>query len=112
MNKRSYSTIDQLLIQLENGLTTLCAPRPSRRPSPAAQMPDLLNDVERRQSAAMMRVNHAGEICAQALYYGQMAMAKSTEVQKTLNKAAEEEVDHLDWIRQRLTELNSHPSYL
>jgi len=59
-----------------------------------------------------MRVNHAGEICAQALYFGQMAMARSPEVYQTLEAAAEEETDHLAWTAQRLQELQSHRSYL
>lgn len=113
MNKRSYSKLDQILIQLERGLTTVCAELPSQRPNPAAEISEpLLNDAERSASAELMRVNHAGEVCAQALYYGQMAMARSQYVHDELAKAAAEETDHLAWTAQRLTELNSHRSYL
>lgn len=113
MNKRSYSKLDQLFIQLERGLTTLCTDLQSRRPSPAADVVEpMLTASERRTSSEMMRVNHAGEVCAQALYFGQMSMARLPGVYTTLEKAADEETDHLAWTAQRLQELNSHTSYL
>jgi ubiquinone biosynthesis monooxygenase Coq7 len=71
-----------------------------------------MNDDERKQSAALMRINHAGEICAQALYHGQGVVSRSGEVQEKMHLAAIEEGDHLSWCQQRLDELGSHPSYL
>ncbi len=113
MNKRTYSRVDNLLIQLQRGLTTLGASPVGGRESPAAGVTGAdLTASEKKLSAELMRVNHAGEICAQALYYGQMAMAKDPVIQETLAKAAEEETDHLAWTEQRLKELNSHTSYL
>lgn len=113
MDKRSYSKFDRLLIQLERGLATVCSDLQSRRPNPAVNMPEpLLTESQRRVSCEMMRVNHAGEVCAQALYLGQMTLARSPAVYETLEKAAEEETDHLAWTAERLKELNSHRSYL
>lgn len=113
MDKRQFSKLDQVLIQIERGLTTLCTDLHSQRPYPAANIGEpLLTPDERRTSSSLMRVNHAGEICAQALYFGQMAMARSATVHDTLATAAEEETDHLAWTAQRLQELNSHQSYL
>jgi ubiquinone biosynthesis monooxygenase Coq7 len=113
MNKRSYSIIDQFLIQVEHGLMTLCAHTTPSRPNPAENVPEpLLTPAEQRQSAALMRVNHAGEVCAQALYYGQLVTTRSPQVRAILEAAAEEENDHLAWTKQRILELQSHPSYL
>lgn len=113
MDKRSYSKLDLLLIQIERGLSTVCASLPPRRPSPAAGIAEPpLTQTEKRASSEMMRVNHTGEICAQALYYGQMTMARSPMIHQILERAASEETDHLAWTAQRLQELSSHPSYL
>jgi 3-demethoxyubiquinol 3-hydroxylase len=113
MNKRSYSLLDQCLIQLERGLSTVCTILPGRRPNPAADLAEpLLTSAERRASSELMRVNHTGEVCAQALYYGQMAMARSPVIRQALEHAAAEETDHLAWTAQRLQELSSHRSYL
>lgn len=113
MNKRHYSILDQFLIQIERGLNTVCTIPTPYRANPAAETaePDLNTD-QRKRSSRMMRVNHTGEICAQALYYGQMTMARSPIVYQALEKAAEEETDHLAWTAQRLKELNTHRSYL
>jgi 3-demethoxyubiquinol 3-hydroxylase len=72
----------------------------------------VLADIERRRSAALMRVNHAGEIAAQALYHGQALAARSTVTRELLLKAAREETDHLAWCETRLKELDSRPSLL
>src|SRR4029078_1478386 len=69
-------------------------------------------DAQRKQSAALMRVNHAGEVCAQALYHGQGVVSRTSQVQEKMQLAALEEGDHLHWCRQRLEELGSHTSYL
>jgi ubiquinone biosynthesis monooxygenase Coq7 len=113
MTQPTFSFIDQVLISFDQALRTLSGQGVSQRPNPAADLPEPeLHDDERKHSAGLMRVNHAGEICAQALYHGQALTARSSHVKKTLQQAAEEESDHLAWCQQRLTELNSHVSYL
>lgn len=113
MNKRQYSILDQVLIQLDRGLNTVCAIPQSQRPNPTENMDEpILSEEQRKRSSHMMRVNHTGEICAQALYFGQMAMANKSAVYEVLAKAADEETDHLSWTAQRLKELASHRSYL
>lgn len=71
-----------------------------------------LSNVEKKHVAGLMRVNHAGEVCAQALYQGQALTAKLESVKEKMQKAAEEEIDHLAWCEERLIELDSFPSYL
>jgi 3-demethoxyubiquinol 3-hydroxylase len=78
----------------------------------ATRTPSLLSEAEKRASAALMRVNHAGEIAAQALYHGQALVARSTTTRELLLKAAREETDHLAWCETRLKELDSPPSLL
>ncbi len=113
MTTRNYSTLDRFLIHIEWGLTTLAGGAISQRPNPADHIPEPpLTKSERRISGNMMRVNHTGEVCAQALYYGQMVMARSDSIYQMLAQAAKEETDHLSWTEQRLKELNTHPSYL
>lgn len=83
------------------------------RPNPAAHLAEGdLSPDERRHAAGLMRVNHVGEVCAQALYQGQALTARSTIIQKKLQQAAQEEADHLQWCRERLEELHARPSYL
>jgi ubiquinone biosynthesis monooxygenase Coq7 len=83
------------------------------RPSPAEGHDDTeLSPEERRHVAGLMRVNHTGEVCAQALYQGQALTAKLPTVREEMQQAAEEEIDHLVWCEQRLRELDSHTSYL
>lgn len=85
----------------------------SRRPYPADEVePSSASDVETRCSGELMRVNHAGEVCAQALYQGQALTARSTRVRKAMEKASEEENDHLAWCQARLDELGEHKSRL
>ena len=79
---------------------------------PSSSSPGALSDAEKRHSAALMRVNHAGEIAAQALYHGQALVARSTTTRDLLLKAAHEETDHLAWCETRLKELDSRPSLL
>ena len=108
------STIDQLLIQFDQALRT-CVPGTTRanRESPAANADDMeLSNLEKQHAAGLMRINHTGEVCAQALYQGQATTALLGEVRKSMEQAAEEEVDHLAWCEQRLTELDSRPSVL
>jgi len=84
-----------------------------RRPSPAADLPDpVLDAAGRRHAAGLMRVNHAGEVCAQALYVGQAVLARNAATREALLEAAGEEGDHLFWCEERLRELSSRPSLL
>lgn len=104
---------DRLIGVLDQGLRALAAPAAASRPSPAAEVADAdLSPEERRQSAALMRVNHAGEIAAQALYHGQALLARDEETRKVLETAAREERDHLAWCAERITELGGRPSAL
>lgn len=111
--QRRYSTTDRFLTQCGQILFTLAHQRSSQRPDPAADIPEacLTND-EKRLSSRLMRVNHSGEVCAQALYQGQAFTAKASAVRTALMHSATEEIDHLTWCKQRLTELGSHTSYL
>ena len=113
LEKSQRSTIDQLLIQFDQALRT-CVPgtTEANRESPAANADEIeLSNLE-QHAAGLMRINHTGEVCAQALYQGQATTALLGEVRKSLEQAAEEEVDHLAWCEQRLTELDSRPSVL
>lgn len=114
---RDAHPIDPLLTTLDRALRAVFVPpqasRPLPRPPGDPALPEAaLTDAERRESAALMRVNHAGEVAAQALYHGQAAFAARPEVRTFLEKAAHEEADHLAWCEQRLRELGSRPSLL
>ncbi len=85
----------------------------AQRANPAKSVAEVVMDeTHRRHAAGLMRINHAGEICAQALYAGQAATARNPEVKAGMQKAADEEIDHLSWCKERLDELESHPSLL
>ncbi|ROQ20975.1 ubiquinone biosynthesis monooxygenase Coq7 [Marinimicrobium koreense] len=114
MTQRALSRLDQMIIGIDRVVRTLAdTPGEERRPSPARDLPKSeLDDAERRHAAGLMRVNHSGEVCAQALYQGQALTAKLPQVRAEMEHAAEEEIDHLVWCRQRLDDLNSHTSYL
>ena len=114
LEKFQRSTIDQLLIQFDQALRT-CVPgtTEANRESPAANADEIeLSNLEKQHAAGLMRINHTGEVCAQALYQGQATTALLGEVRKSMEQAAKEEVDHLAWCEQRLTELDSRPSVL
>lgn len=105
--------LDLLLAEADRALRTLAAAGSASRPNPAADAPqDALSADQSREAAALMRVNHAGEVAAQALYQGQALTARNPTVRDTLRKAADEEGDHLAWCAQRLNELGSRPSLL
>ncbi len=113
-NERQFSPVDRLLMQADAAMRTLLpfsgAPA---RPSPAIlQNETALSDEDARHVAGLMRINHTGEVCAQALYQGQALTAKLPQVRKAMEHAADEEVDHLAWCEQRIRELGSHPSVL
>ena len=104
---------DKLIIAFDNGLRTLLAPAHSARPHPdAGVVGSELSADERELAAALMRVNHSGEICAQALYQGQALTARNPEARAALEQAAAEETDHLAWTAQRITELGGRVSLL
>jgi ubiquinone biosynthesis monooxygenase Coq7 len=104
-----YGLIDRLLIAADEALRTLSGSVSASRPSPAGCLPEAVNAGD---AARLMRVNHAGEVCAQALYSGQSLFARDERVREALRTAASEERDHLSWCRKRLDELQSRPSVL
>jgi len=118
--QRHYSRLDQFLCEAGNLLATTSSwqakaktPDTTRRANPAAEISEnSLGEHEKKLSAALMRVNHAGEVAAQGLYLGQSLSAKSSATKQQMRDAAAEEGDHLDWCAQRLNELGSHTSYL
>ena len=112
--QRHYSPIDRLLLQADTALRTLLpfSGQP-HRPSPAIVKPENpLDPQATRHVAGLMRINHTGEVCAQALYQGQALTAKLPHVREAMEHAAEEEIDHLAWCEQRIRQLGSHPSVL
>lgn len=107
------SLADTLVAQLDQALRTLAGNPSAQRPSPAAAVPDAeLSPAEQQHAAGLMRVNHTGEICAQALYEGQALTARDPHTREALKSAASEETDHLAWCEERLDELDSGPSLL
>jgi ubiquinone biosynthesis monooxygenase Coq7 len=112
--ERHYSPIDRLLLQADAAMRTLLPSKGySYRPSPAIVQPDVeMSDVDTRHVAGLMRINHTGEVCAQALYQGQALTAKLPGVRAAMEHAAEEEIDHLVWCEQRIHQLGSHTSVL
>ena len=111
---RHYTLSDRLLLEADKALRTITgASQAVSRPSPAKDCDERkLSDVDREHAAGLMRVNHTGEVCAQALYQGQALTANLTEVREEMRQAAIEEVDHLQWCDDRLRELDSQPSLL
>lgn len=107
------SLIDELISGLDTGLRTLTGTGTPARPSPSKDLPDPMSDEAARSHAAgLMRVNHTGEVCAQALYEGQALTASDDNTRELLREAGKEEQEHLAWCRQRLDELESRPSVL
>lgn len=111
---RHYSLFDQLINHADQALRTLVPGAAQEyRPSPAQQRDHHeLSEAEARHAAGLMRINHTGEVCAQALYQGQALTARLPDVRDAMEEAAREEVDHLVWCEQRLQELGSRPSLL
>jgi 3-demethoxyubiquinol 3-hydroxylase len=105
--------LDRLVVEFDKGLRALFSRAHSVRAYPDANIPDApLDEKERKRAAALMRVNHSGEICAQALYQGQALTARDPDVQQTLQRAAQEETEHLAWTARRVHELGGHLSVL
>jgi ubiquinone biosynthesis monooxygenase Coq7 len=108
---RRYSPLDRVLIEAQHALGTTLGTARAERANPAGQLPQArLDEAERRHAAGLMRINHTGEVCAQALYVGQAAVARDAATRAQLEHAAQEETDHLAWCADRLRELDSRPS--
>lgn len=105
--------LDRLIIEFDKGLRTLMAEAHSGRPHPDQHIPEqTLNAEERKHAAALMRINHSGEVCAQALYSGQSLTARNAETSQALQQAAREETEHLAWCEKRIRELGGRTSVL
>ena len=108
---RQLSPLDRLLADAQNALETVAGAPRAERPNPGEREADVvLDEAERRHAAGLMRINHVGEVCAQALYVGQAAVARDPATRAQLHAAAQEETDHLAWCADRLRELDSRPS--
>jgi ubiquinone biosynthesis monooxygenase Coq7 len=107
--------LDRLIVEFDKGLKTLTANAHSVRPHPdhnINQTSEDLSNEEKRHAASLMRINHCGEVCAQALYNGQALTAKNPATIKALEQASKEETEHLAWCEKRIQELGSHTSFL
>lgn len=114
MNIRELSAIDRILAGADNALRTIAAPagRPARD-NPASSIKEpTLSAAQKSHAAGLMRVNHAGEVAAQALYKGHATVARDKDVEQQMQRAAAEEFDHLAWCEQRIRELGEQPSRL
>jgi len=114
MQERRLTPLDRLLAGANNALRTIAAPagRPSRK-NPAADISETdLTDKQKTHAAGLMRVNHSGEVAAQGLYQGHASVARDPNIGQQMQRAANEEFDHLAWCEQRLAELHSGPSKL
>ncbi len=110
---RRLTRLDRMLDDAQRALETVLGAPAAMRPNPAATLPEvMLDEDERRHAASLMRVNHVGEVCAQALYCGQAAVARDPATRAHLLEAAQEETDHLAWCADRLQELDDRPSLL
>lgn len=116
MNQRRLNGVDNFIIGLDKALRTMFTTPMARRPNPAdvgqATDKEDLSPEDARLSGALMRVNHAGEVCAQALYQGQGLTARNPRVRRAMQQASDEENDHLAWCEGRLEELGDHKSRL
>ncbi len=112
-DRSHFNAADRLVMQLDQALRTLIPGSvQAARPSPAENLQDAeLDKADRQHAAGLMRINHTGEVCAQALYQGQALTARLADVRESMDQAAAEEVDHLAWCEQRLQELDSRGSY-
>ena len=105
-------SLDTLISTADKALRSVLAPARAARPLPATGPAPELAEADRRESGALMRVNHTGEVAAQALYHGQAFVARNENTRSLLLQAAREETDHLAWCETRLSELQSRPSLL
>lgn len=114
MQTRNLTPLDRLLSGVNNALRTVTTPAgQSARTNPGADVEEAeLDEKQKAHAAGLMRVNHAGEIAAQGLYQGHAVVARDRDVEEQMQKAADEEFDHLAWCEQRLDELGEEPSRL
>lgn len=107
------TSFEQAILAFDRSLRVFALPARASRPYPAESVPDVeMAEESRKKSGGLMRVNHTGEVCAQALYQSQALFAQNADTRSALEHAAQEEWDHLAWCAQRLTELNDRPSFL
>lgn len=105
--------LDRWIIEFDKGLRTILAEAQSVRPFPGSAEQEMpLSDAEKRHAAALMRINHSGEVCAQALYNGQALTARNPATEAALREASQEETEHLAWCEKRIRELGGHKSLL
>ena len=106
--------LDRFIIEFDTALRSVVGGANAHRQTPGADMHSevVLESSEREHAAGLMRVNHVGEVCAQALYQSQKLVARNPQIQEMLNHSGQEEMDHLAWCETRLQELGSHTSYL
>ena len=106
--------IDRFIIEFDTALRSVVGGANAQRPTPGSDSGanTALDSEQRKHAAGLMRVNHVGEVCAQALYQSQKLVARNSEVQEMLDRSGQEEMDHLAWCETRLKELGSHTSYL
>jgi ubiquinone biosynthesis monooxygenase Coq7 len=110
---QALDAVDRAIVELDRALRTIAGAHTARRPSPADAAPESdLDSEQRAHAAALMRVNHVGEVCAQALYQGQALTARNDAIKKSLGRAAQEEEDHLAWSAERIRELGGRASLL
>lgn len=114
MTERTYTPVDKFIGNIDNAIRTIIGqPQITERPNPAEEIEEAeLSEAEKKHSAGLMRVNHAGEVSAQGLYTGQALTARLPDVREKMERAAMEENDHLDWCERRLNELGSHKSLI
>ncbi len=114
MKQRNYTGADRILMGFDQALQTLFGkPHATDRPNPAKDLPDAdLSTDQKRHSARLLRVDHTGEVCAQALYQGQALTARLPQVRDSMQRSAQEESDHLEWCHKRLLELQDRRSLL
>ena len=105
-------TLDRCIVEFDRVLRTLALPARSQRPQPGGDLPDKLPEALRADVVGLMRVNHVGEVCAQALYQGQAWTSERPETKQALQGAADEEVEHLAWTQARIHELGGRTSLL
>jgi len=108
-----FPSIDELIVTFDKGLRTVFGSAHSLRETPGRKLPEgTLSDTDRVLAASLMRVNHSGEVCAQALYQGQALTARNARAKAALEQAAQEEIEHLAWTESRIEELGGHKSLL
>ncbi|MEE4659578.1 MAG: 2-polyprenyl-3-methyl-6-methoxy-1,4-benzoquinone monooxygenase [Halieaceae bacterium] len=114
MNQRDYNPADQLLLNVDQALRTLFGrPQVTERTNPAGNQAEAdMSEQQREHTARLMRINHTGEVCAQALYQGQALTARDPATRASMQRSAAEENDHLDWCEQRVEELGGRLSLL